>query len=104
MTSVLGINPLDARWQSGGGDDDGTATALAALVEAELAARQQARAVRDYATADAVRDRLAEAGIEVEDTPAGARWSVTRPSAGDSDPASATATRDYLRASAEQDV
>jgi cysteinyl-tRNA synthetase len=108
MTSVLGINPLDARWQSGGGDDDGTATALAALVEAELAVRQQARAVRDYATADAVRDRLAEAGIEVEDTPAGARWSVARPPADDSDidsdPASATATRDYLRDSAEQDV
>jgi cysteinyl-tRNA synthetase len=81
MTDVLGINPLDARWQSGGGDDDGTATALASLVEAELAARQQARAARDYATADAVRDRLAEAGIEVEDTPAGPRWSVARPGA-----------------------
>jgi cysteinyl-tRNA synthetase len=88
--------------------DDGTAAALTSLVESELAARQQARAARDYATADAVRDRLAEAGIEVEDTPAGARWSVARPPADDSDidsdPASATATRDYLRDSAEQDV
>jgi cysteinyl-tRNA synthetase len=85
MTDVLGINPLDPHWQSGGAQDDATSTALAALVEAELAARQQARATRDYATADAVRDRLAEAGIEVEDTPAGPRWSVARTTAGEDD-------------------
>ena len=104
MTDVLGINPIDSRWQSGGGPDDATSSALASLVEAELAARQQARAARDYATADAVRDRLAEAGIEVEDTPAGARWSVARPSVADHDQAAEPPYRDYLRDSAEQDV
>jgi cysteinyl-tRNA synthetase len=106
MTSVLGINPIDVRWQGHGGADDGTAAALTSLVESELAARQQARAARDYATADAVRDRLADAGIEVEDTPAGPRWSVARSSAGDGEAALAEngPHRDYLRDSAEQDV
>jgi cysteinyl-tRNA synthetase len=99
MTSVLGINPIDVRWQGHGGADDGTAAALTSLVESELAARQQARAARDYATADAVRDRLAEAGIEVEDTPAGPRWSVARPvsAADDADDADES---DYVRETA----
>lgn len=112
MTDVLGINPTDVRWQSGGVEGDATAGALTALVEAELAERQQARAARDYATADAVRDRLTGAGIEVEDTPAGPRWSVARPSAGGDEPVGDGPARDengrryadYLRDSAEQDV
>jgi cysteinyl-tRNA synthetase len=103
MTSVLGINPLDERWQSGGHEDTATSSALAALVESELAVRQQARASRDFATADAVRDRLAEAGIEVEDTPAGPRWSVNRTfSVGERQ--DERRSTNYLRESAEQDV
>ena len=39
-----------------------------------LAARQQARADRDWATADAIRDDLDELGIVIEDTADGARW------------------------------
>jgi cysteinyl-tRNA synthetase len=107
MTGVLGINPLDLRWQSRGAQDQATTSALGSLVESELAARQQARASRDYAAADAVRDRLAAAGIAVEDTPAGPRWSVARPSGGgDVEDAEAAGPpyRDYLRDSAEQDL
>ena len=44
------------------------------LVEELLALREQARAARDFATADAIRARLGEIGIVVEDTPEGARW------------------------------
>jgi cysteinyl-tRNA synthetase len=40
------------------------------VLEARLAARKQ----RDFSTADAIRDRLAELGIVVEDTADGARW------------------------------
>jgi cysteinyl-tRNA synthetase len=36
--------------------------------------RQQARAAKDWATADRLRDQLAAAGLVVEDTPEGLRW------------------------------
>jgi len=45
-------------------------------VTAELDARAQARAARDFATSDAIRDRLAAAGVVVEDSSDGARWSL----------------------------
>ena len=83
MISVLGINPLDATW-GGGATDDRTGAALDALVRAELDQRAKARAARDFATADAVRDRLTAAGIAVEDTAAGARWSLARQTGEDS--------------------
>jgi cysteinyl-tRNA synthetase len=39
-----------------------------------LAARDAARAARDWAASDAIRDDLASIGIVVEDTPDGSRW------------------------------
>ena len=47
-----------------------------ALVGVALEARQDARARKDFAAADAVRDSLAAAGIVVEDTPRGPRWEL----------------------------
>jgi len=43
-------------------------------VEALIAEREAARRSRDWARADALRDRLADLGIVLEDTPAGPRW------------------------------
>jgi cysteinyl-tRNA synthetase len=50
---------------------------LAPLVDQLLEQRSEARASRDFAAADAIRDQLAAAGVAVEDRPDGARWYVT---------------------------
>jgi cysteinyl-tRNA synthetase len=79
MTAVLGVNPLDPIWAGDGtGGDDGSAAALEALVADRIEQRAAARKARDFATADAIRDQLAAVGVLVEDTPAGARWSLAR--------------------------
>nr|WP_202926951.1 cysteine--tRNA ligase [Gordonia desulfuricans] len=76
MMGVLGVDPLDEHWLTAGGDDSAALSALDVLVRAELVRRATARAEKDWGTADAVRDRLAEAGIEVTDTPDGAQWNL----------------------------
>jgi cysteinyl-tRNA synthetase len=50
------------------------------FVDALLAERLRARAARDWAAADAIRDRLLAAGIELHDTPDGTTWEF-RPTA-----------------------
>ncbi len=52
-------------------DDD-----LAAWVAERIEARAEARRAKDFATADAVRDELAERGIVLEDGADGTRWKV----------------------------
>lgn len=74
MTEVLGVNPFDPQWSSEG--NDRSHDALGQVVEVLLATRKQARASRDFQTADAIRDQLTAAGVVVEDTPDGARWSL----------------------------
>jgi len=79
MTEVLGINPLDPHWNSASGEDaDDAMTALDALVRDAIEAREAARAARDFRVADQIRDQLTTAGIAVEDTSSGARWSLAR--------------------------
>jgi len=51
----------------------------AARIEVLLAERQAARKAKEFARADAIRDGLAAAGVEVKDTPAGTEWEL-RPS------------------------
>lgn len=75
MTAVLGVDPLDAQWASAG-SDDAAMGALDSLVHASLAARNDARKNKDFATADAIRDRLVAAGVEVADTADGQKWSL----------------------------
>lgn len=75
MAHVLGFDPLE--WEDGS-EASGADAALAALVQAELERRTQARAEKDFATADAVRDRLTAAGITITDTPDGPTWSLTQ--------------------------
>jgi cysteinyl-tRNA synthetase len=66
-----GFAVLEERMDAGYG---AAAEITDAEVEALLAERQKARARRDFARADQIRQELAEKGIVVEDTKDGARW------------------------------
>ncbi len=76
MLDVLGLDPLDEQWAAG--SDDRLAQATDGLVALALEQRQAARARKDFAAADAIRDRLTTLGVSVEDTPHGPRWELTR--------------------------
>jgi cysteinyl-tRNA synthetase len=76
MTAVLGVDPLDESWAEAPGADSASRTALGALVGHLLAQRQEARAAKDFAAADVLRDRLLAAGIAVEDTSDGPQWTI----------------------------
>ncbi|MFE0268269.1 cysteine--tRNA ligase [Nocardiopsis alba] len=75
MLGVLGLDPLSDLWASEG---QGLREVVDALVAVALEQRQAARGRKDYAAADAIRDRLTEAGVVVEDTPQGPRWDLRR--------------------------
>ena len=77
MCSVLGINPLEDPWVGHDTDSEHALAALGMLVDDQLAARQQARADRDWPQADAIRERLSAAGIQIEDRPGGPVWSLS---------------------------
>jgi len=76
MLGVLGLDPLDPQWTDGGGAQTGLRDAVDALVALALEQRNQARARKDWAAADTIRDQLKQAGIVVEDTPHGPRWTL----------------------------
>jgi len=77
MLDVLGIDPLDPHWAERSGHvDEKLSAAVSVLVAGLLEQRAEARANKDFAAADAIRDRLKEAGIELEDTPQGSQWSI----------------------------
>ncbi len=71
MASVLGIDPRV--WPGRAADVTHT---LDALVRVALEQRTAARARKDYAASDAIRDQLAAAGVSIEDTSDGPRWSL----------------------------
>jgi cysteinyl-tRNA synthetase len=76
MLDVLGIDPLSAQWSDQGGQAEEYESVVDSLVSLALDQRQAARTRRDFAAADAIRDQLKQAGILVEDTPHGPRWTL----------------------------
>ncbi len=51
-------------------------TVVGPVVSVALDVRSQARANKDFATSDLIRDRLADAGVEIRDTPDGQEWDL----------------------------
>ena len=70
--SVLGCDPWDSAWVN---SDAGLDEVISGLVTTLLAEREEARARKDFASADRIRDRITELGLTLEDTPDGPRWS-----------------------------
>ena len=75
MLDVLGVDPGSPQWRMTGGDT--LQGALDVMINEVLAERALAREEKDWARADQLRDRLAAAGIQVEDGPQGVQWQVT---------------------------
>ena len=77
MLDVLGLHPHDSAFTTGASDTDARLTeAVDVLVHSLLDQRARARAAKDFAAADVIRDQIKAAGIEIEDTPTGPRWSL----------------------------
>ena len=58
-------------------ESSGGSELAAALIEYLIERRDRARAEKDFAQADEIRDRLTQLGVVIEDTPGGARWRVS---------------------------
>jgi cysteinyl-tRNA synthetase len=74
MLDVFGLRADDKAWQAGG--DTRLRPILDGVVTELLDQRQAARARKDFAAADSIRNRLTSLGVVVEDTPNGPRWSL----------------------------
>ncbi len=66
---VLSLDLLKEEVVTQAGDDE-----LTAFVEAKIAERKEAKANKDFALADAIRDELLEKGIAIKDTREGVVW------------------------------
>jgi cysteinyl-tRNA synthetase len=74
MLDVFGLRADDVVWAGSG--DSRLRPILDGVISELLAQRQAARARKDFAAADAIRNRLTSLGVSVEDTPNGSRWSL----------------------------
>lgn len=70
---ILGCDPFDPVFA---GSEKRSDQAMDGLIALLLEQREAARNRKDFAAADAIRDRIASLGIVIEDTPTGPRWSV----------------------------
>ena len=67
----VGLAPADF---ATAGDDGRLRAVIDGLVPAMLDAREAARARKDFADADRIRDALGASGVVIEDTSSGPRW------------------------------
>ena len=76
MLNILGVDPLADTWANVGGDSQQLTEVLDHFVKQQIQKRSDAKANKDFATADRIRDELRAAGIALEDTADGARWTL----------------------------
>ena len=72
--NILGCDPFDPIFAT---SSSANAELLDGLVALALEQRAAARARKDFAAADAIRDQIAALGVVIEDTAAGTRWSIS---------------------------
>ena len=70
---ILGCDPFDPIFAD---SSNSKSEILDGLVSLALEQRNAARARKDFAASDAIRDSLTALGITIEDTPTGSRWTV----------------------------
>ncbi|KTR94547.1 cysteinyl-tRNA synthetase [Microbacterium testaceum] len=71
MLGILGLDAAQPAVATGASE-----AVLDALLSKMIDQRARARADKDWAAADRIRDAVAAAGITLEDTPAGTNWSI----------------------------
>jgi cysteinyl-tRNA synthetase len=78
MLGVLGLAADDPVWQHQAGNDGALETVVDGLISELLKQREDARARKDYAASDGIRDTLIKLGVEISDTPQGPKWRLSR--------------------------
>ena len=76
MLYLLGLDPMSNNWNSQSSNQE--KDALDKLISELLNKRNQARANKDFALADSMRDALKNAGILIEDGADGSRWTIEK--------------------------
>lgn len=75
VATLLGVDAVEVVRARAQGVDE-RRSALASVVEAKLAERSAARAAKDFAASDAIRDELLALGVVIKDGPSGTTWTV----------------------------
>ena len=76
MLYLLGLDTMSTNWNSQSSNQE--KEALDKLISELLNKRNQARANKDFALADSMRDALKNAGILIEDGADGSRWTIEK--------------------------
>ena len=75
---ILGLSMLNAQCSMFNGANEAREEAFGKVVDMVLELRAKARAEKDWATCDKIRDELKEAGFEVKDTKDGVTWKLNK--------------------------
>jgi cysteinyl-tRNA synthetase len=73
---ILGCDPFDPVFADSNSSKFSKTEIMDGLISLALAQRNAARARKDFAASDEIRDSLTALGITIEDTPTGSRWTV----------------------------